>query len=127
MSGLSFRKGKEDTYHWPITVKIPSQRMAGQFTNHSFTAIFNALPTTESRNMVAEADRARERGRTGDAMDLDKDILRRAVAGWDGLDEDFSPESLEECMDNPFFLTGLIDGYRKSVSGEGAQARRVKN
>lgn len=127
MSGLSFRKGKEATYEWPITVKIPSLRLAGQFTQHTFTAIFAALPTSESRQMVADAERAREQGRTGEAMDLDKSILRQVTAGWKGLEEEFSEENLEECMDNPFFLTGLIDGYRKSVSGEGAQARKVKN
>lgn len=127
MAGLSFRKGKEEAYEWPIAVKLPSGRIAGQFTQHSFTATFKALPTSESRQMVAEAERAREQGRTGEAMDLDKDILRQVVAGWAGLEEEFNAENLEECLDNPFFLSGLIQGYRQSISGEGAQVRRAKN
>ncbi|MFV3126123.1 phage tail assembly chaperone [Niveispirillum sp. KHB5.9] len=127
MAGLSFKKGKETTYPWPITVKLPSQATAGRFTDHSFIANFKVLPTSESRAMVAEADRARDAGRSGDAMDLDKGILREVMQGWSGLEEEFTAENLEECMDNPFFLTGLINGYRKSISGEGAQARTVKN
>lgn len=124
---LSFRQGKETSYEWPITVKLPSQRIPGQFTNHTFTAVFHQLPTTESRQLVADSERARAQGRTGEAMDLDKDILRRALAGWRGLEEEFSEENLEECMDNPFFLLALMDGYRKSVSGEGVQRLKAKN
>jgi hypothetical protein len=123
---------KEATYEFPVDVKQPNPRLPGQFVTSRFHATFRALPTSQSRDMVAGADAARAAGRMGEAMDLDKDLLREATCGWrdivvDGEAFPFSEENLEEAMLNPHCLNGLIDAYRKSIAGEAAQARRAKN
>ncbi|MFM2042123.1 MAG: Phage tail assembly chaperone [Pseudomonadota bacterium] len=123
----SIRKGREQTYSFPVDVKCPNPRLPGQFITETFKAEFRALPTSESRELVAEADKARDQGRSGEAMDLDKNILREVVVGWEGLEEEFSADMLEEAMDNPFYLNGLMTAYRKSLSGEAVQRRAGKN
>lgn len=124
---LSIKQGREDAYTFPVKIKVPSTRLPGQFQEYTFQAKIKALPTSESRAMVAAADQAREQGRHGEAMDLDKQLLRQVICGWEGVTEEFNEDNLEEALDNPFFLSGLMDAYRKSLSGEAVQRRAAKN
>jgi hypothetical protein len=125
--GLSLKVGMDRTFEWPIEVKVPSDKLAGQHLRFRFNAEFKALPTDEARAKLDEADLARREGRASEAADLDKSMLRDALVGWKGLDEAFDDTAREEAFANPFILQGLMEGYRKAVTGEGVQARRIKN
>lgn len=121
---------KEETYEFPVDVKLPNPRIPGQFVVNRFHAVFRALPVDQARALLREADKARERGEhwTGD-----KDTIREVLAGWRdvqgeaGEELPFSPETLEHMLDNPFALAALMEAYKRSVTGEQVQARRAKN
>ena len=119
---MGIKLGRDETYVYPCTIRLPNERIPGQFTSHRVDVTFKSLPSEESREMLREA---REAGQTSG---LDKEILRKVVVGWDaGIEAPFNDENLEVAMDNVFILAGLMEGYRASTSGEAAQARARKN
>lgn len=59
----------------------------------------------------------------GEAAREDKDALLDVIVGWEGVDEKFSPESLDAVLDNyhgaakaifDAFLRGLFEGKQKN-------------
>ncbi len=126
MSALSINIGYDTSYPWPIEVKIPDATRPGRFQIHRFTAYFKAMPTDEARDLVGKADKAREDGHRATAMDIDKELLRRVLTGWN-LAEPHTTANLEAAMRNAFLLAGMNEGYKQSITGEAVLERAEGN
>ncbi len=119
MATLSFKFCMEADFPFPVEVKVPNPNVPGQFTTHHFVGRFKSLATTEARAMLDASD-------ADTANDADKAMLRQVVTGWD-LAEAFSPAGLEEAMDNPYILRGLLNAYTNAVRGKAVTTRQEKN
>lgn len=120
-----FKIAKERTYEFPVDVKLPKEDRPGRYETHRFHVTFEALPVSESRELVREIDDARRTG--DDSRDLDRELMRRVMKGWRGVEETFDEDTLELAINDPFVLRALVEAYRKSVNGEQVQARREGN
>ncbi|HYC03717.1 MAG TPA: hypothetical protein VED40_10510 [Azospirillaceae bacterium] len=116
-----FRIQVDQTYPFPVDVRVPSDAAPGQFATHRFTALFRVLPTDEARALLAKPD------------SLDRDLLGQVLVGWrDVADEDgqplpFGDEARDRLCRDPRVQAALVDAYRKSISGEAVAARREGN
>ena len=118
---MALKIGREPVYVFPCDIKWPNERIPGQFVSTRVNVTFRALELSASRAML---DKAAADG----SHDLDKQILRDVIVNWDeGFEEPFGPEILEVALDNPWIKSGLMDGYKKSVSGEAVQTFKRKN
>ncbi|WP_233559803.1 hypothetical protein [Oleomonas cavernae] len=102
--------GKERTFTATVTVKQPNER--GGFDTESFKGRFK----------VIDHDRQREL-RSSITEDPDKEVLREAWIGWEGLiDEDtnqpisFSDEIRDALLRNPPVAIAVAQAYFPSLS-----------
>ena len=117
---MVYSVGKELVYPWPCDIREPSEKRVGQFDTYRITVNFKSLPVDEGKEIVSDLDGATD--------SYAKELMRRVVMGWGAeVQEPFNAESLEVALNNIFVLNAITDGYRKSVSGEGVQARKRKN
>lgn len=117
---MPFSIAKELVYPWPCEIREPSLKRPGQFDTQRIMVNFKTLPVDESKEIVEELVQADN--------SYAKALMRRVVMGWgDDVQEPFNEENLEKALDNVLVLNAMATGYRKSVAGEGVQARKRKN
>ena len=108
---------KDDhTYTWPVTIPVPGE---GRHERHRITCKFRALPQDRLDELVGGPLAG-----TGDrAGSPDAAVLREALIGWDGVqDEDGNPlgfddESRDRLLGIPFVRTAMVRAYFASVNG----------
>lgn len=106
---MPFTVRKVSSYDWPVKVQVPYK---GKFKEETFTATFKKLTRSQFNDLVEQGDDA---------------LVNEILVGWKGVIDDegqemeFSYESMQDLIDDPFFLRGLISAFTESLSG--AQAK----
>ena len=88
---------------WPVEVQVPID--GGRHEQHRFTASFRLLTQSEYDAVYSHGGQ-------------DGDLLRRVVAGFDGVDiEGGRPATLDMLLDVPCVRRALVFAYIDCVSG----------
>lgn len=119
-----FKIVKDTFYPFPVDVKIPNDRLPGQFVTHRFDVQFRVLSTSERDQLLQQA-----------VGGFDKALVERVVCGWadgeivdaEGAPMPFTPENLALVCEDPRVLGAIVEAYRRSVQGEAVQHRRAGN
>lgn len=107
---MAFVRKKSSTFKWPVSVQYPTD--GGRFETESFDAVFKRLGRKEFQRLV----------------DLGENQLIEAVLkGWEGITDEsgkeipFSHSELNDLLDDPCFIKGLVQSYLSSLEGEKAK------
>jgi len=103
---MAFVLKKVSSYKWPVTVEIPVD--GGKFKKETFTAIFKKMSRSAFNDLVDQGDDA---------------LVGEIIEGWDGIkDEDgdevpFNDVNLQQLLDDPYVLRGIVSSYTESLTG----------
>ena len=105
------------------TVIQPSATVAGTYEHHTFGVTLELVPEEEVEVLTTITAEDFAEGAALAPRHADKRFLRRMVQGWsdvttpDGTPVPFTPEALEQAINNQLFRLAVFAAYRKAVTG----------
>lgn len=121
---MQFKLSKSHRYWWPVTVSIPDPESPGQFIKQELKIQFEPLGRDDQ---LAAQDTAAALTSLRELADHETEQARRIVKNWDGvIGEDggpvsFSPELLDQALQQPWFRKAVQEALHHSMTGEKAR------
>lgn len=103
---------KEDTFSWPVTVKVPK---AGSFEANTFSGTFRVLDTDTIDKAAA-------------GKDSDNVMFDAILCGWEGVIDEagaevaYSKATHAQLRKNPLVRMAVIGAYTEAMTGRAAQS-----
>lgn len=99
-----FKKQTGGSYWWPGVIRTPNEAVEGEFNEAPIKLKIKRIGFKESANYSG-----------------DKELLMNIVEGWSGIEDEFSPETLAEYLDDQFIGTSFsriyFDALQKARTG----------
>jgi hypothetical protein len=99
-----FVKKTGGSYWWPGVIKTPSEAIEGEFDEAQVRLKIKRIGFKQSQ-----------------AYSDDKELLKNVILGWSEIEEEFSPEKLEEYLDDQFIGASFgriyFDALQKARTG----------
>ena len=121
---MQFKLSKSHRYWWPVTVSIPDPENPGRFVEQNLKMQFEPLGRDEQ---LAAQDTAAALTSLRELAEHETEQARRIVKNWDGVVDDdggpvpFSPELLDQALQQPWFRKAVQEALHQSMTGEKAR------
>lgn len=121
---MQFKLSKTHRYWWPVSVSIPDPENPGQFVEQRLKVQFEPLGRDAQ---LAAQDQAAQLTTLRALADHETEQARRIVKNWEGvIDADgspvpFTPELLDQALQQAWFRKGVQEALHESMTGDKAR------
>jgi hypothetical protein len=108
---MAFIVKQTDTYHWPVTVELPTD--GGRYEKHTFEAEFKRLPQSRVEQIISGGD---------NAPTDDRALVSEIMIGWKGVTDGtddlvWSETNRDMVLEIPKLAVSIIQAWTESLAG----------